>query len=34
MHDYDRAPLLYHGGHYGAFLPSAEQASEPTIDFW
>lgn len=34
MHDHGRAPLVYHGGRYGAFVSSAQQAGEPTIEFW
>ena len=30
----DREPLVYHGGRYGAFVPSAERAIDPTIEFW
>jgi flavin reductase len=28
------APLVYCSGKYGAFVPSNEQAREPTVDFW
>jgi flavin reductase (DIM6/NTAB) family NADH-FMN oxidoreductase RutF len=34
MRDNDRAPLIYHGGRYGAFVPSAERAIDPAIEFW
>jgi len=34
MRDDGRAPLVYHGGRYGAFVSSAQEASEPTIEFW
>lgn len=34
MRDHGRAPLVYHGGRYGAFVSSAQQAGEPTIEFW
>jgi flavin reductase len=34
MRDYDRPPLVYQGGRYGAFTPSPELANAPTIEFW
>jgi hypothetical protein len=34
MRDHDRAPFVYHGGRYGAFLSSAAHANEPTVEFW
>jgi len=34
MRDYDRPPLVYQGGRYGAFSPSPELANAPTIEFW
>lgn len=34
MRDHARAPLVYHGGRYGAFISSAQQADAPTIEFW
>ena len=34
MRDHGKAPLVYHGGRYGSFVSSAQQAGEPTIEFW
>ena len=34
MCDDDRAPLVYHGRSYGAFVPSTERAIDPTTEFW
>jgi flavin reductase len=34
LRESDGAPLVYCSGKYGAFVPSNEQAREPTIDFW
>jgi flavin reductase len=34
LRENDGAPLVYCSGKYGTFVPSNEQAREPTIDFW
>ncbi len=34
MRDYDRAPLVFHGGHYGGFAPAPGPADAPSIEFW